>query len=437
MILDLITSSLSVLFLALDYLFSIVYYPWKALQTSPSSSTVSTTTTKTVVVVGGSFGGLTALRHLYGQPNIRVILVDQRTYYEYIPGVLRLFCSAHLHRSISRPMPNLVAPNQFIHGIATHINQHNIVVNLLGGSKSTTTIAFDHLVIATGADYRSPITPSENEIDLARRHMSWREQANRLKLAKSVLVLGGGAVGSELAAEIVCHFPNKKVTIVDAQEHLVPLFPRSTQVHVEKWFEDRGTKLVLGQMLDKIDAQGCTTKSGERIEADGVFVCFGMKCNTQAVAAGDMATALDPRGAVIVNEFLQVENFPHVFAVGDAMVHPAGEIKQAYYAEMNGAAAANNILAMVNDEKLQKYPESIAGAPVSPLVYVVSLGRYDGSLGFNNIVVNGSIAALIKWVLEWTKIKQMEGRPIGLAVWAFGDAMTFMLSRNFIRPSKL
>ena len=39
--------------------------------------------------------------------------------------------------------------------------------------------------------------------------------------SKSVLVLGGGAVGTELAAEILCYFPDKKMTIVDAQDHLV------------------------------------------------------------------------------------------------------------------------------------------------------------------------------------------------------------------------
>ena len=122
------------------------------------------------------------------------------------------------------------------------------------------------------------------------------------------------------------------------------------------------------------------------------------------------------------------------FAVGDAMVHPAKEIKQAYYAELNGKAAAENILRCIVKKPLLKYPDDIVGAPVSPLVYVVSLGRYDGSLGFNQLTINGSLAALVKFVLEWTKVKQMEGRPIGLAVWAFGDAMSFFLSKWVLKP---
>ena len=439
-LLELLTTALTGLFLTLDVMFSIVYYPYKAL-TNPSSSSSSTSAlskdVKTVVIVGGSFGGITALRHLYGQPNIRVILIDQRKYYEYIPSVLRLFCEPSLHQTISRPMPTLIEPNQFVHGKATEINSNNVVVTLNNGNNTTVTIAFDHLIIATGADYRSPITPTDNEADYNSRNLTWQDQAKRLKQSQSVLILGGGAVGTELAAEIVDYFPNKQVTIVDAQQNLVPLFPKSTQIHTEKWFKKRNTTLVLGVMLDKIDSKGCTTSTGDRYEADIVFVCFGMKCNTSAVAAGNMSESLNKRGAIEVNEFLQIEKYQNVFAVGDAMTHPSGEIKQAYYAEMNGAAAAHNILAMIKGNALSKYPECIAGSSVSPLVYVVSLGRYDGSLGFNSVVINGFVAALVKWVLEWTKIKQMEGRPIGLAVWSFGDAFTFMLSRNFIRPAKL
>ena len=163
-----------------------------------------------------------------------------------------------------------------------------------------------------------------------------------------------------------------------------------------------------------------------------------MKCNTHAVLNGDMSTSLNERGAIVVNQYLQLEQFPHVFAVGDVMVHPASEIKQAYYAEMNGAAAAANILALVNgEENLFEYPKCIADSPISPLVYVVSLGRYDGSLGFNNLILNGKFAAIVKWILEFTKIKQMEERPIGLAVWTFGDAFSFWLSKNILRPSQL
>jgi len=247
-------------------------------------------------------------------------------------------------------------------------------------------------------------------------------------------VLGGGAVGAELAAEVACHFPRMRVTIVDAAQHLVPLFPRRTVQKVERWFLDQGVELLLGQPLQRWDDKSCTLSSGRVIEADIVYVCFGMKQNSQCVAAGDVSACRGERGEVRVNDYLQVEGEPTIFAVGDVMQHPAREIKQAYYAEMNGKMAAMNLIRHARCQPLLKYPEALAGAAVMPLVYVVSLGRYDGSLGFNSLVVNGPLAALVKFVLEYTKVAQMEGRPIGHFIWAVGDAVTFFLSRTCIQP---
>ena len=93
------------------------------------------------------------------------MLVDQRKYYEYVPGILRLFCDPSLHKSIARPMPTFssTSSHEFVHGCVKQINAKSIVVHAFGTATAnaarTTTIAYDHIIIATGADYRAPITP--------------------------------------------------------------------------------------------------------------------------------------------------------------------------------------------------------------------------------------------------------------------------------------
>jgi len=386
---------------------------------------------KTVVIVGGSFAGLAALRHLSSHdPGLRVILVDQREYFEYTPGVLRLFCDPHLFKTMARPSPQ--GTHEFLLGSVSSVNGDHVIVATAGGPQR---VEFDYLIMATGADYSKPVTPSACETTLACRAATWHKEAAKVQTAESILILGGGAVGVELAAEIVCHFPQKRVTIVDAAPAVLPLFPPKVAQHAKRWFEDRGVELALGEPLEQWNESSCTFKSGRIISADAIYVCFGSRCNSQCVAGGSMSTCLGPRKEVRVNDHLQVEGWPNVFAVGDVMAHSAGEIKQAYYAEMNGVAAAMNVIRHSRNEPLLKYPDSVAGASVSPLVYVVSLGRYDGTLGFNDLIINGMVAALFKWIMEWTKVRQMEGRPLGLLIWHIGDEVTFLLSRKVLKPS--
>eukprot|EP00928_Gymnodinium_smaydae_P068390 TRINITY_DN5152_c0_g1_i2.p1 TRINITY_DN5152_c0_g1~~TRINITY_DN5152_c0_g1_i2.p1 ORF type:complete len:495 (+),score=112.98 TRINITY_DN5152_c0_g1_i2:82-1566(+) len=385
---------------------------------------------KVVVIVGCNFAGLSALWELAEDPAVQIIVIDQRDYFEYVPGVLRLFCEPELFSTMAREIP---AGNwDFMPGTVTSVSTDHVVVSFRGGDEQR--IDLDYLILATGADYRYPITPTAAEKTLASRRASWDKAAAEVRAAQSVLILGGGAVGAELAAEIVCYYPGKKVTIVDGAKNLVPLFPQKTIDYVEQWFRNRGTELILEAAIDSWDTRSCTLRSGRVIEADLVYVCFGLRCNSQCVSKGNLLHCLSERKEVRVNDHLQVEGAPNVFAAGDVMVNPSREIKQAYYAEMNGKTAAMNVKRLIRGDSLLRYPDHMAGAPVMPLVYVVSLGRYDGSLGFNTLVLNGFITAVVKWIIEWTKVAQMEGRHVGALIWEIGDAFTFLLSRTCVKP---
>ena len=100
-------------------------------------------------------------------------------------------------------------------------------------------------------------------------------------------------------------------------------------------------------------------------------------------------------------------------------------------------AAANIRRRARGQSSLLAYPDGWTGGKghALPLIYVVSLGKYDGSLGFNGIVINGVLPAVVKWVLEWTKVKQMQESRMGELIWQFGDAVTSFLSRFVVAPA--
>ena len=81
-------------------------------------------------------------------------------------------------------------------GTVSCVNSDHIEVVTGGGTQR---VDFDYLIMATGADYSRPVTPSALEVTLASREASWQKEAAKVKAASSILVLGGGAVGVELA----------------------------------------------------------------------------------------------------------------------------------------------------------------------------------------------------------------------------------------------
>ena len=415
-----------------------------------SKSEVGPRDRKTVVVVGGSFAGLAAVRELQNNALFRVILIDQNEYFEYTPGILRLFCEPDAMQKLAHPMPK--GSHQVIKGTVTRTwNSHVTYVD--AETKKPQTIAFDYLILATGSTYNHPITASALETTLKARQFGWKASARRLKEASSALILGAGPVGVELAAEIVDHFKEgrsrKSVTLVDMATTLVPVFPKGTADYAEQWLKDHGVNLVLGQLLESWDDHGCTLKNGKIIRADIVYVCFGDKPNSDPLVsetdnkkgAGNSGTMspvrLDRRKCIQVDEFMRVEGRRNVFCCGDVSAPPTDGIKQAFHAEVQGHLAANNVIRLATGRPFERYPQDAAlGSDSIPLVYVLSLGKCNGVIGLNGLCIPGPLAPIVKWIIEWTKVRQMLGRPVGILIWKIGEPLAMFLGKFISLPTK-
>lgn len=61
-----------------------------------------------VAVVGGGFAGLTAARELAKHDDVQVLLLDQRSYFEYTPGILRAWVEPETHKRLVNPIAKLL-----------------------------------------------------------------------------------------------------------------------------------------------------------------------------------------------------------------------------------------------------------------------------------------------------------------------------------------
>lgn len=72
----------------------------------------------------------------------------------------------------------------------------------------------------------------------------------KLKAAKSVLIVGGGPTGVELAGEIVTDFPDKKVTLVHGGARLLEFVGEKAGAKALPWLESKGVTVILNDKLE-------------------------------------------------------------------------------------------------------------------------------------------------------------------------------------------
>eukprot|EP00966_Prymnesium_polylepis_P174212 4030759-Prymnesium_polylepis.1 len=339
-------------------------------------------------------------------------------------------------------------------------------------------VRFDYLVLAVGSTYSDPIKPAQAERTLAEREASWRDASAKLATASSVLIVGAGAVGVELAGarsdaswphratreasrgvlgrtlrrarrltaclsrrarkgEILTVYPKKHVTFVDLANTILPGFDEVAAAYSRSWLEWRGAELMLAESIEQISAAGVLLKSGVQVKADVVYKCVGVMPNTAMLKDSPYAASFGFRNSIEVNDHLQVVGQPRAYCVGDMMWHSSRELKLGHTAEVNGHLAARNILRDVYGKPLLSYPRGVTGADTTPKIYCLSLGRYDAVMGFNGLVLRGWYVAVLKWLLEWTKVAAAGERPVGVLFWHVADATSNIISRTLLASSTL
>eukprot|EP00960_Hanusia_phi_P061109 764738-Hanusia_phi.AAC.4 len=204
---------------------------------------------RNVCIIGGSFGGLSCARNLMDEFNVTII--DQRAFFEYTPGSPQGEEAEMLRSCLLLIFPQGV---NFCHGTAVGVDEGSVEVTT-HGVEQTQRVKFDFLILACGSNYSEGIKPSSRELEMEQREQGWRARAEEVTGASSILVVGGGPVGVELAAEIVEKFPSKRVTLVDAHQSFCQTFASpSTKVFIHHWLTSRNVRVLLGH---RCIPQGC------------------------------------------------------------------------------------------------------------------------------------------------------------------------------------
>jgi dihydrolipoamide dehydrogenase len=191
------------------------------------------------------------------------------------------------------------------------------------------------IIIATGSEAAQiPSAPYDNDIILSNR-----EVLNLPSIPASMVIIGGGVIGCEMAC--VYAAMGTKVTIVEALDRVLPMQDEWVSRYIIREFKKAGITCLEGKRVAGVDTSSpratVLLESGESIDAEKILVSTGRR----AVIDHETVTALglEMNGTVLkVNRRMQT-NVPHIYAIGDVV----GTTYLAHGAFAEAEVAAENI----------------------------------------------------------------------------------------------
>ncbi|KAF5379373.1 hypothetical protein D9615_006582 [Tricholomella constricta] len=315
---------------------------------------------KNIVIVGGGGAGVTAARALsrtLDSSKYELILINPLPYRIWLVASLRLIVTQDeaLRKDIMLPFDKVFVngKGKFVEGTVTSIDPTKDAssVTLESGEK----IDYHVLLLAQGASwFGPPAFPRTN--DGVNEHI--KTLNSQLTKAQDIVLVGGGAVGIELAGEIKDQWPEKKVTIVHGDKLLLnDTYPDKPRKAAETSLRARGVQLVLGEFVDfaeTAEVEGLSTRNGTELKnADFVVQTRGPRPNNDFVSASLGKDSLSERGLIKIRPTLQLANYDNIFAAGDVIEWK--EQKQAAKSSIHGALAGGNIQAFLNNGAMKPY----------------------------------------------------------------------------------
>lgn len=207
---------------------------------------------------------------------------------------------------------------RFIQGTARFENAHQLMV-MDREFRLTYQIKAQSFIIATGSNPRNPNNiPFDDDVIL--------DSTRLLKLNKvpqSMLVLGGGIIGSEYASFFAAL--GTEVTVIDKKEHMLPLLDSEIGILLQTALTDIGLKF-LGkkepEIISRVDNQAVVQfKDKTVLKAEVLLYALGRQANVSGLCIENAGIQTTAQGYIAVNALFQTVQ-PHIYAVGDVIGGP-------------------------------------------------------------------------------------------------------------------
>ncbi len=324
-------------------------------------------------------------------------------------------------------------------------------------------IRYDYLVLAVGSvsnDFGTPGVRAhcmslESRIDADRFRRRLLNQCLRVSRAMvrdpateafaRVAIVGGGATGVELAAELysaadalgyygleVFDAGRLQVTLIEAGPRILPALPDKLAAAATAELEALGVRVLAGTQVVEATESAIVTKNGESIEADILVWAAGVKGADFLKDIGGLETTRNNQ--LVVRPTLQTSRDDRIFAIGDcAFFLPEGAEKpippRAQSAHQMADTVYHNVRALIDHKALKPFVYHDNGSLVS-LARYTTVGSLMGNLVGGRMAIEGRLARLV-----YTSLYRMH--LVAIHGWLKGSSLMLVGHVNQVVRPKL
>lgn len=179
--------------------------------------------------------------------------------------------------------------------------------------------SYDRLLLATGG-YPNRLPFGNDLIIYFKDLQDYRHLRTLSESGNNFLVIGGGFIGSEIAAALAMN--GKKVTMVFLEDSIgANIYPADLSRFINDYYRQKGVELIPQDAVTSLEKIGerisIQTRSGRSLEVDGVVAGLGIRPNVDlAQQAG-----LNVENGITVDEYLRTSE-AEIYAAGDAANFP-------------------------------------------------------------------------------------------------------------------
>ena len=388
------------------------------------------------MILGGGFAGVECARKLESEfgddSEIELVMVSEDNFLLFTPMLPQVASGMIETRHIVMPIRTICKKTKFYEGRIKNIDPYGKLVTLWGtGDKRSISIHYDFLIVALGSETNFfgmadveknayTMKTLNDAVMLRNRVIDMFEQAENETdpiLRKSLLnfvVVGGGFAGIETAGELMdlildarkhyhtIHKKDLKVIVLEALPMILPGFDQKLAEFAKEKMTERGIDIRLKTAVTSFDGNEVTTKSLDENPKNSMDNPETNAIRTKTLVWTAGVTPVNTikrsmfkteKGKLITNDYLEVQDFPGVFAVGDCAFFLDPKTQRpfpptAQIAEAQAKTASKNLKALIKNSQKEKFVYHSKGQ-------MAIIGKRSGIATFLGMNISGFWAWLI------------------------------------------